>query len=226
MAVDFDVVVVTTGGRHLVSYAGARTTIVISGPFNDYQLYPASPRIIACSENVGWDKAVNAGLALSTAPYVVLMNDDTEAQTPGWLEKMREVFESEERVGLVGPSTDQRWPQGRFAKGPDSPKWVMVEPVFPQDGVTVAHCPLSFFCVMLSRECIVDVGYMDERFAGWYGCSDDDYQIRAHQLGWKSAVRTDVYVHHEGTATFGVERRGEEAPRNQKLLREKWRLYL
>ena len=49
-------------------------------------------------ENVGWVKGANIGLAMSTAPYVVLMNDDCEIVTENWLEKMAAVFDMDERI--------------------------------------------------------------------------------------------------------------------------------
>ncbi len=169
--------------------------------------------------NIGWDKAVNAGIALSTAPHVVLMNDDTEVQTEGWLEKLRQPMLDDPTIGMVGPVTGR---PGFQEKQRDKKDVVIAAPEIRFDKYGAGTTPLSFFCVMISRPCLIDVGYMDERFAGSYGASDDDYQIRAHLKGWKIAVQPSVYVDHIGGATFG-ERRAAEQHVNEQKIKEKWR---
>lgn len=75
--------------------------IIIANP-KEGKRFPASGNVftmIEPPENIGYTKAINAGLALSTAPYVVLMNSDTEVVTDGWLEKLAGFLAS---LGAVG----------------------------------------------------------------------------------------------------------------------------
>src|SRR6516162_1475869 len=60
---------------------------------------------ISVGSNVGWVKGANIGLALSTSPFVILMNDDTRVETDGWIQRMREAC-SIVGVGAVGPHTN------------------------------------------------------------------------------------------------------------------------
>ena len=41
--------------------------------------------LIRNEENLGWVKAINQGMRLSTAPYVCIMNNDTVVRSDGWL---------------------------------------------------------------------------------------------------------------------------------------------
>lgn len=61
-------------------------------------------------QNVGFTKGTNVGLAASTAPYVVLLNSDTEVP-PDWLPKLESGFQRKEKVAAVGPlsSAQDEW---------------------------------------------------------------------------------------------------------------------
>lgn len=83
--------------------------------------------------NLGFVKAVNQGLCLSTAEYVVLLNNDTEV-APGWIEKLQAPF-ADSRVGAVGPVTTT----------PDC--WQGREPVQAGYRLISATSMLAFFCV-------------------------------------------------------------------------------
>jgi GT2 family glycosyltransferase len=181
-------------------------------------------------ENIGYTKAINAGLALSTAPYVVLMNSDTEVQTEGWLEKLADVFNSQETawtgwgnasgLGMVGPATD-RPQQGLAGTLPKNSGPHVVTPAPTPHGIL--DVKLWFWCIMLRREAILDVGYLDERFSPGGG-EDDDWLIRAYSRGWKAAIQTDVTVSHVGQVSWpALEPLEVRSERAHRLLREKYR---
>lgn len=137
--------------------------------------------------NLGFVKAVNQGLCLSTAAYVVLLNNDTEV-APGWIEKLQAPF-ADSRVGAVGPvtTTTDCW-QGR-------------EPVQPGYRLISATSMLAFFCVMFSRQCVNDVGLLDESF-GVGLADDDDYCKRIHDEGYHLALAQDLLIVHHHRSTF------------------------
>ena len=56
------------------------------------------------NENLGWEGGLKLGLAKSTAPFVVFMNDDTlvPISSAFWLEDMIRIFE-DPKVGACGP---------------------------------------------------------------------------------------------------------------------------
>jgi len=147
-------------------------------------------RLIRNSVNTGFVKAVNQGLAFSTAPEVVLLNNDTEVPA-GWLDKLREPLLSPE-VGASGPLTDasDSW-QGRRDRFPVASEWTLI----PETAM------LSFFCVMLKREALDQVGYLDEAYGVGLG-DDDDYCERLHAHGWRLALAQSCLVKHHHRTTF------------------------
>ncbi len=173
---------------------------------------------IEIRENAGWVRAANAGLSLATAPYVVLMNDDTEVRTEGWLEKMSAVFAMNPKIAAVGPRTDTNSPQGRL--DPNDPPHLVDVKVTPHKPWPF-EAPLSFFCVMFRQEALREIGLLDLRFAECTYGDDDDWQMRAHQAGWMMAVCPEVLVHHEGSATLGPQK-AELQVQGREILQRKW----
>jgi GT2 family glycosyltransferase len=136
--------------------------------------------------NLGFVRAANQGLRASTAPYVVLLNNDTEA-VPGWLEKLREPLVWP--IALAGPCTTASgsW-QGRMQPG---------------DGtfLLTGDGTLAFFCVMMDRRVLDVVGYLDEDFGLGFG-DDDDYCDRVHRAGLGIAFVGGLTIPHRHRSTF------------------------
>jgi GT2 family glycosyltransferase len=121
-------------------------------------------------ENIGFVKATNAGIAVSTAPYVLLLNNDTELPE-GWLPDFLDVFEKYPDVGLVGPWARPaafQWqsnrPRSRMAGTWPDQRTYILEPTRA----------LGFWCTMIRRKVIEDVGYLSEEWGLGWG-DDDDY---------------------------------------------------
>ncbi len=151
------------------------------GKFSDFLLFRNL-------ENLGFIKAVNQGLRASSAPFVVLMNNDTEAVSE-WLEALRVGFHKHPSVGLVGPrtTTPESW-QGRWP-GRGGPK------------VLGTHAMLAFFCVMIKREVIEKCGLLDEDFGIGFG-DDDMYCWRAQRAGFQLVIQQDLLIPHHHRSTF------------------------
>ncbi|KKM05258.1 hypothetical protein LCGC14_1755900, partial [marine sediment metagenome] len=110
----YDVIVATTGQTELIQKCfnsithnsndwriiwidnGRAATTIQINRLLDNVTYVRPP------ENIGYTKAMNTGLALSTAPFVVLLNDDTEVP-PDWLPKLEEPFKHIPKLAAVGP---------------------------------------------------------------------------------------------------------------------------
>ncbi len=141
--------------------------------------------LIRNTTNLGFVRAVNQGLCFSKADRVVILNNDTEA-VPEWLPKLDAALVGE--LGLSGPRTTAdswqgRWPAGRGVA------------VLPRTAM------LAFFCVMIRRDVIHRVGYLDEQFGVGFG-DDDDYCRRAHKLGYRLGLVTDLVIPHHHRTTF------------------------
>lgn len=145
-------------------------------------------QLIRNKENMGFVKAVNQGLAYSTAPYVVIQNNDTEV-VPQWLEKLQQALEQDPSIGMSGPRTNtpRSW-QGEWTKTVGTK-------------ILSKSAMLAFFCVMFKREMLEDVGYLDEDYGVGFA-DDDDYCDRAKKKGWKLVLVQDLMVPHYHNATF------------------------
>ncbi|HMD80775.1 MAG TPA: glycosyltransferase family 2 protein, partial [Anaerolineales bacterium] len=60
----------------------------------------------------------------------------------------------------------------------------------------------TFFCVLLSKAAVQQIGLLDEKFFPG-GFEDDDYCLRARAFGYKVHLARDVFIHHWGSASFG-----------------------
>jgi GT2 family glycosyltransferase len=170
-------------------------------------------------ENIGWVKSVNMGLAVSTAPYVVIMNDDTEVCTQDWLPVMAECFDKTNAIGIVCPRHDQDWGIGRYTpnQGP-----MPVVPNWNLRGNGIGSAGIGFFCAMLSRDSITSVGYLDENFSPGYG-DDDDWAMRAWLMGYKFTCQTNVLVKHKWHGSYtNATKRDELQTRAKNILMAKY----
>ncbi len=88
------------------------------------------------------------------------------------------------------------------------------------------ECDVTFFCVVLRREVLDDVGLLDEAFFPG-GYEDDDYGLRAHAAGKRIVLARDVYIHHWGSGSFCAlpyERFNALAAKNRAYLEAKHRM--
>lgn len=156
--------------------------------------------IIRLEENVGFVKAVNLGLQVALAPYVVVMNNDTEAVS-GWLEKLSMPLQG--AVIGSGPRTitEESW-QGKSV------------PVSEETVILSRSAMLAFFCVMFQREVIQKVGLLDEDYGLGFG-DDDDYCDRIHKKGLRLAWVTGLTIPHHHRTTFRTMFKESEIKRMQ-----------
>lgn len=143
--------------------------------------------LIRNTVNTGFVKATNQGLYFSTAEYVVLMNNDTEA-VKDWLKKLTKPFKQFNNVGLTGPRTT--------TKGSWQGNWQGTNGTLILSKTSM----LAFFCTMIKREVIEKVGYLDEGFGVGFG-DDDNYCNRAQKF-FDLALVQDLVIPHHHRSTF------------------------
>ena len=179
-------------------------------------------------ENLGWCRAVNQGLRRSTAPYVVLMNNDVEV-CKHWDSDLISILDHRPKTGAAGPlvASGDQWQQREnvFENFVSTGRIHVVEgkgdcPNYASKGVPM----LAFFCTMLKRQVIEEVGLLDEQFENGL-CDDDDYCLRMQKAGWNLALSLSTVVEHKHRATFDLLEKGEYErlhKQNWELFRKKW----
>lgn len=162
--------------------------------------------LIRLEGNVGFTRAVMAGLEQSKSSYAVLLNSDAII-TPGWLSAMADTMSSAPQVALVGPLSDNGYfqtvaerPEPIPERYPDTPE--ARRSVAMVNAFTRRKRPqmpmLSGFCLLIRREAVDAVGGLDaELFPHGYW-EVQDLALRLLDAGYCHRVADDAFVFHLG----------------------------
>jgi len=162
--------------------------------------YREKVKLISFPVNHGFPKACNAGLRIAKGDSLLLLNNDTIV-TPNWLAGMLRCLYSAANIGIVGPMTN-------YASG----RQQIEEPFTTLDDMAKRYSEpnpgkwrevkrIVGLCFLFKRELLQNVGYLDESFSpGHY--EDDDYCYRARLQGYRLLIAGDVFIYHEGSASF------------------------
>ena len=159
--------------------------------------------------NTGFVNAVNRGMVLHSERDVVLLNSDTEVHGD-WLDRLRRCAYNEPQIGTVTPFSNNAticsYP--RFAKDNALPEnWSLesLDKLFAEinAGQSIEIPTAVGFCMYITRYCLNQVGYFDATlFKQGYG-EENDFSMRALDLGFKHFLCADVFVYHQGRVSFG-----------------------
>jgi GT2 family glycosyltransferase len=185
-------------------------------------------RLLRNEENQGYAYGCNQGLAVARGDFVVLLNNDVVVP-PCWLTDQISLFSGSEKIGLVGPRTNES--AGPQRVPPEEVGYSSIEGLrtFSQKWQVLKDLdfsytdPLTGLCMVLKREVIQRVGGLDTSF--WIGnYEDNDFCIRVARAGYQIAIAHDVFVHHEGSATFKAQKIDYEhlVARNWQFFCSKW----
>jgi len=173
-------------------------------------------KVIRNEENLGFIKAVNQGLAASTAPFVCVMNNDTIAAR-GWLSEMVAVAESDNAIGIVNPSSNNLG-QDTGGKGVDE----YADGLKSFAGEYVELGSAVGFCMLIKRALIEKIGHLDEAY-GDGNFDDTDYSRRAQKAGYTYVRAKAAYVYHHMNTSFLKVKSYEDSFRKNRLVYEsKW----
>jgi len=168
--------------------------------------------VIHNDTNLGFIKAVNQALAVSSAPFICVLNNDT-IPAEGWLRAMIDFAREHPDVGLINPQCDGHGsaPIGEYARSLRSEKGNYME---------MNQC--QGFCMLMKRKLVDSIGLLDEAF-GIGGFDDTDYSMRAHKAGFRCVAIRDAYVYHRQHGSFDKSQDREEwVRRNEKIFIKKW----
>jgi GT2 family glycosyltransferase len=172
---------------------------------------------VALHSNIGFARAVNLGVARTSAPYVLVLNADCFL-APNCLGLLVTELASDEHLGGVQPCilqeegardrTGRIYSAGQcltrngraFERGwgqPDAGRYEDRREVF---GVSGAAC-------LLRRELFTDLGGYDETYFAFY--EDVDLNARARLAGWRFSYLPEARALHVGHAAWRQEPRAQ-----------------
>ena len=183
--------------------------------------------VIQNKNNVGFPQAINQGIQSSNGKYVLIANNDIVV-TEGWLERLIEVAESDPKIGIVGPISNE---VSGVQKDNEANYKTIDEMHLYAEAIreknknkTLLFPRVAFLCTLIKKEVIDKIGGLDERFSpGNY--EDDDFCLRAQLAGYKTVIVQDVFIHHYGSKSFkadGERKYAERLKINHKIFVDKW----
>lgn len=178
-------------------------------------------QVVRLNNNVGFAAGCNVGLAASTQPYILFLNPDC-ILSPGSLQRMLQVMESDSRIGMVGgylinPDGSEQSGGRRAIPTPWrafvrafglyrlAKYWPQVFFDFHLDKQPLPQTPveveaISGALMLVRRGAIHEVGSWDKNY--FLHCEDLDWCMRFKQKNWKIVFVPDAPVtHFQGTCS-------------------------
>lgn len=188
-------------------------------------------QVICNTENQGFAKALNQGIALAKGKFIIVLNNDVIV-TPKWADLMVRAAETLEgtgkvgKVGIVGPSSNyvarrQNVPNLKYNLTSLDEVAMRFHSANKNNFMSTGY--LSGFCMLIDSQLIKEIGTFDERF-GLGGFEDNDFVLRALRHGWKAIIAGDTFVHHYGSRTLDMDtfRHMRRGVANRRIFFNKW----
>nr|HID12986.1 glycosyltransferase family 2 protein [Anaerolineae bacterium] len=164
-------------------------------------------RVLPLGENRGFARACNAGMRAAQGEFVVLLNNDTEAD-PRWLAEVVAAFQRHPEAGIVASRMllfdrrDTFHTAGDFYRVDGIPGnrgvWKRDEGQYDREEYVFSACGGS---AAYRRAMLEQVGLLDEDF--FFSCEDVDLAWRAQLAGWRCVYAPRAVVYHKLSATGG-----------------------
>lgn len=184
----------------------------------------ASLRYHRNGANLGFAKASNIGARLSTARYLLFLNNDTLVQ-PGWLDAMVESAQGDPAVGIVGikqlfPYTSRVHHVGIVFTAGGVPLHLHphADASLPHVNRQREYQAVNGACLLITRELFLACGGFDEGYRNGY--EDVDLCLAVRRRGRKVVCCTRASIDHYGQISEG---RTADDPANALRFAEKWR---
>lgn len=163
-------------------------------------------RLIALSDNFGFCRAVNEGIAVTKTKYLILLNNDTKA-TPTFVEELYKVIDAHPDTFSVASKMIQMNAPDRIDSAGDlycALGWAfslgkdMKKTRYERESVIFSACGGA---AIYRKEYLDQVGYFDELHFSYL--EDVDVGYRARIMGYVNRYAPKAVVYHAGSGTTG-----------------------
>ena len=157
-------------------------------------------------ENTGFSGAVNVGIKASKTPFVILLNNDTEAKE-GYVEALIREIERSPKIFSVSPKMIQLYHKELMDDGGDMYSimgWAYQRGVGQEIERYNRACNVFSACAgaaIYRREVFEKIGYFDEMHFAYL--EDIDVGYRAKLYGYDNVFCPEAVVYHVGSGTSG-----------------------
>jgi GT2 family glycosyltransferase len=187
------------------------------------EAYPSVKALLSDS-NKGFAGGMNWGASQANGEWLLLVNNDTVFPALTLDALKRVVRDAPEDVAMIGPVTNAAGNGQRLWKpGTSHDEWLKIGAwinAHPSRALMPAY-RCDFFCIAIRRDVWEQLGGLDPVFGlGYY--EDFDFSLRLAQAGYRQVITEDVFILHQGSATFkGSASARALIKRNKKLLQAK-----
>ena len=176
----------------------------------DQAILPDQITLIENSENQGFIRAVNSGLAqaIKHGDHVVLLNSDAFVPK-GWASRLLRPFLEHDRVATVTPMSNDAEiftvpamckPSGLSAGQGDAID-VIARKIHPDAGLADAPTGVGF-CMAMSIDYLRRIPQFDTSFGRGYG-EEVDWCQKVSAVGGRNLGLANLFVEHRGGTSFG-----------------------
>lgn len=177
-------------------------------------------QFVQSPRNLGYAGGMNAAAELAIGEWLLLVNNDTEfpAHT---LEALKQVLQTAPvEMGMVGPVTNSAG-NGQRLYDPSKTKqqWLDLGAWFNTNPtkLLIPTYRCDFFCVAIRYSVWKQLNGLDTGFGmGYY--EDFDFSLRLRKAGYDQTITEDVFIYHQGSASFGQSNDLKELIRKNKLI--------
>jgi len=181
-------------------------------------------RVHRNAENLGFARACNQGAALARAPYLLFLNNDTEA-LPGWLPPLVRTLERMPDVAMVGSKL--LFPDGTLQHAGVVVAYAAPLPISPfhayyrkPPGVSTQPLEVNAVtaaCMLVRAEVFRALGAFDEGYRNGY--EDVDLCLKVREAGHRIVYTPESVLYHHESVTEGRFLKNAE---NEDLLCRRW----
>ncbi len=164
-------------------------------------------RLLELGRNLGFTGACNAGWQAARGEFIILLNNDTEAD-PNWLAEVMGGFGRYPQAGAIASKMllfdkrDHFHTAGDYVRLDGIPGnrgvWQQDVGQYDQEEVVFSACGGA---AAYRRQLLDEIGFLDDDF--FFSCEDVDMGWRANLAGWQTVYMPTAVIYHKLKATGG-----------------------
>jgi GT2 family glycosyltransferase len=176
--------------------------------------------IYVYDDSVTASGALNLAIARSTSRFMIIMDDDVEILTDGWLRVLTEILRTHDRLGEVTPlEIKTKVDRADFFELGHERYWYTYFPGGNPPRIMETNWNAGYI-MAIDREKVTV--YADEQIPGTVGMADVDISLQVRDAGFDTAMTSEFTVYHPWKHPDGIKCDG--SPREREY-REKYQIY-